>query len=70
MERFGEKLRTLRTRHGMSLRQLASELGYSSHSYVTNLEKGDRKPSVEVVLKIANLFDVSTDRLLRDELDV
>ncbi len=68
MERFGEKLRTLRKRNGLTLRQLAAMLGHSSHSYVTNLERNERKPSAEMAVKIADVFNVTTDQLLRDEL--
>jgi len=70
MQRFGEKLRVLRQRQGMSLRQLSSELGYSSHNHIASIEKGTRKPSVELVLKIAEIFQVSTDQLLWDHLDL
>jgi len=70
MERFGEKLRTLRQRQGLSLRQLASLLGHSSHSLVTSLERNEKKPSAELVVKIADIFGVTTDQLLRDELEV
>ncbi len=70
MQRFGEKLRLIRTRGGMSLRQLASELGFSSHGYVGDLESGRKKPSLEVALKIARLFDVSVDSLVKDEVEV
>jgi transcriptional regulator with XRE-family HTH domain len=70
MEKFGEKLRILRQRRGLSLRDLSSMLGYASHSYVTALEKNERKPSAEVVLKIADIFGVTADLLMRDELDL
>jgi len=70
MKRFGEKLRVLRERHNISLRQLSSRLGYSSHSYVTALEKNERKPSAEVILKIADIFGVTADQLMRDELEL
>lgn len=70
MQRFGEKLRILRNRHGMSLRQLADELGFSSRGYVGDLESGRKKPSLEVALKIARLFNVSVDLLVKDELEV
>lgn len=70
MPKFGEKLRTIRTRHEMSLRQLADELGFNSRGYVGDLESGRKKPSLEVVLKIARLFDISVDSLVKDELDV
>jgi transcriptional regulator with XRE-family HTH domain len=45
-------------------------LGHSSHSYVTNLERSERKPSAEMAVKIADMFNVTTDQLLRDELEV
>ena len=70
MRRFGEKLRVIRTRHGMSLRQLADVLGFNSHGYVGDLESGRKKPSLEVALKIARLFDVSVDSLVKDEMEV
>ncbi len=70
MERFGEKLRTLRKRDGVSLRKLASELGYSSHNHITSIERGERKPSAELVVKIALFFNVSTDQLLMDNLEL
>ena len=70
MERFGEKLRSLRERRDVTVRELASELGIKSHSHIVGLEAGKHKPSVDLVLKLADLFDVTTDQLLRDELDV
>ncbi len=70
MQRFGEKLRLIRTRHSMSLRRLADELGFSSHGYVGDLESGRKKPSLEVALKIARLFDVSVDSLVKDEIEI
>ena len=70
MQRFGEKLRTLRKRRGMTLKKLAHELGFRSHSYISAIEFGKKQPSVELVIKIANLFGVSTDQLLNDDLEV
>ena len=70
MEKFGEKLRILRQRRGLSLRELSTLLGYTSHSYVTALEKNERKPSAEVVLRLADIFGVTADQLMRDELEL
>jgi transcriptional regulator with XRE-family HTH domain len=67
--RFGEKLRTLRERRGMTQRMLAAELDFSQ-AYVYKLENGQRRPSGELVFKVAQLFHVSTDALLDDELEV
>ena len=70
MKRFGEKLRTLRKRRGLSLRKLSSMLGFSSHSYIDDIEHGRNKPSIELVIMIAELFDVSTDQLLKDDMEI
>jgi transcriptional regulator with XRE-family HTH domain len=70
MYRFGEKLRTLRNQHGMTLKELALELGLSAHGYISELESGKKKPTAELVLNVARFFDVSTDQLLKDELDL
>lgn len=70
MQRFGEKLRILRTQHGLSLKALALKLGLSAHGYISELESGKKKPTAEFVLNAARLFDVSTDQFLKDELDL
>ena len=70
MKRFGEKLRVLRKRHGMTIRELAEALGYTSHGYIGNLESGRRKPTLELAFKIATLFNISVERLANDELEI
>jgi transcriptional regulator with XRE-family HTH domain len=69
MQRFGEKLRTLRMRRGLSYRQLARMLD-SSHSHLLRLETGEHKPSVDLILRIARLFEVSFDQLMDDNIDL
>jgi transcriptional regulator with XRE-family HTH domain len=66
-QRFGEKLRTLRMRHGLTLRKLAEELGMTVHTHITLVENGKREPSLRFVLRVARYFNVSTDVLLDDE---
>jgi transcriptional regulator with XRE-family HTH domain len=70
IERFGEKLHALRVQQGMTLKQLANELGLTSHSYISELEAGKKIPTAEFVLNIARLFEVTTDELLKDELEL
>ncbi|MFZ5856343.1 MAG: helix-turn-helix domain-containing protein [Chloroflexota bacterium] len=70
MQRFGEKLRILRTAKQMTLKELASALGLTAHGYISEIEAGKKKPTAELVLKIARYFKVTTDQLLKDELDV
>lgn len=70
MQRFGEKLYTLRTKHDMTLKELAQAVGHSAHGYISELESGRKKPTAEFVLKVAHLFNVTTDELLKDELEL
>ena len=70
MQRFGEKMRTLRKRHGLTLAELARALGYTAPSYMSELETGKQRPTVEFAVKVSRLFDVSMDNLTKDELEV
>ncbi len=70
IERFGEKLRTLRVRREMTLKELANELGLTAHGYISELEAGKKVTTAEFVLNVARLFGVTTDELLRDELEL
>jgi len=70
MRRFGEKVRTLRERRGLTVRQLAPLLEISSHSHIVLIESGKRKPSVETLLKLMEVFEVGCDQLLKDDLEV
>ena len=68
--RFGEKLRTLRRRKGLTLIQLTELLGYKAHGHLSEIESGKKLPTAGFTLKVARLFEVTTDVLLKDELDV
>jgi len=70
IQRFGEKLHTLRIRHALTLKELANQLGHAAHGYISELESGKKLPSVELVLSIARLFNVTTDELLKDEVEL
>jgi transcriptional regulator with XRE-family HTH domain len=70
MQRFGEKLHTLRVRHHLSLRDLAHELGYTAHAHLGFVESGQRKPSLDLVMRVAQRFGLTPDRLLRDDLEL
>ncbi len=54
----------------MTLKEVASAVDISAHSYVSKLESGEKQPSLEMALKIARLFDVSLDKLAKDELEL
>lgn len=60
----------LRTRRRMTLRQLAEALEYGSYTRISELETGKKNPTAEFVLSVARFFNVTTDELLKDELDL
>jgi transcriptional regulator with XRE-family HTH domain len=41
-----------------------------SHTHILRMEKGEKGPSANLVLKMSQLFNVSADRLLRDDLEL
>lgn len=60
---FGDRLAELRKIHGMTQRDLAKELHCSSGA-VGFWETGERTPTTDTLLQIADLFNVSVDYLL------
>lgn len=61
---FSEKIRELRELFRLTQEELAQELGVSRPT-LTNLEKGNQGLTVEMLIKIADYFDVTTDEILR-----
>ncbi len=66
MASFGENLRRLRRERRLTQAALALAVGLSERSkgYVSELEHGRKPPTTEMVVKLAKLFDVTTDELL------
>ena len=69
MRRLGEKLYHLRIRRGLTLTELGNLLSVHN-TFVSQLEKGRKVPNAEMILRVADTFDVTTDQLMRDELDL
>ena len=62
---IGCRIRDLRLARGWSQSDLARRTGLASRSVVSFYELGDRYPSYETLLRLADVFDVTTDYLLR-----
>ena len=60
---LGERLRNLRESRGLSQVQLANRLGKSKQS-VSNWENNNILPSIEILVRLAEIFQVSCDYLL------
>ena len=64
---LGEKIALMRTSLQLSQEQLAERLQVSRQS-VSKWESGKNAPDLSTVLKLAELFNITTDDLLRDEI--
>jgi transcriptional regulator with XRE-family HTH domain len=69
MKRFGEKLHALRQQRGLTLRQLADLVGVHN-THLSKIELGKKRPSSDLILQIASVFNVTADQLMRDDLEV
>lgn len=60
---FSERLSKLRKEKGISQKQCALDLDVDSSKY-NKLENGKNRPNYDMVCKLANFFDTTTDYLL------
>ncbi|MBQ3660589.1 MAG: helix-turn-helix transcriptional regulator, partial [Firmicutes bacterium] len=65
---LADKIIDLRKRAGYSQEELAEQLGVSRQS-ISKWEGAQSIPDMNKILAMANLFGVSTDYLLRDEME-
>lgn len=64
---FGERLRMLRKSiNGLKLVDVAKETGLSV-SFLSDMERGQTRPSIETIRKLAAYYEVSIDELLVDQ---
>lgn len=64
---FGKRLRHIRMEKGLTQQKMADALNIGLRSY-QKYEQGERSPSLDCLVAIADIFDVSLDYLLcRDD---
>ena len=63
MKELGEKLRQLREGEGLLLRQVAADLDMDT-ALLSKIERGDRSPKKEQLLRAADIFRVPSRDLL------
>ncbi len=61
---FKERLRDLRLKKGMKSKEVAQLVGISEPTYISYESRGSQPP-YEVLCKIADVFDMSIDYLIR-----
>jgi len=65
---LGERLKNLRELHNMQSQELSKKLGVNS-STISLYEHGSRFPSIDKIIKLADIFGVSVDYLVGHEPD-
>lgn len=60
---FSLRLKELRKVNNLTLEQLGKNIG-STKATMSNFETGQKKPSLDMVIKIADYFQVSIDYLV------
>lgn len=64
MDSFESRLENLREKHNLKKNEISKRLGFSPNVYGA-YERGERRPSFETIIKLADMFDVSIDYLIR-----
>ena len=68
-EALGKSIRFYRIQSELKQWQLA-ELCHCSTSHIGQIENARTKPSLEIVVQIANILDVTVDQLLIESIDL
>lgn len=61
-ENFPLRLKQLRQSQGLTLEQLGNNIG-STKATIGNFENGNKNPSLDMLIKLADFFNVSIDYL-------
>lgn len=64
MDSFGRRLENLRESHGYTKKDVSLKLGFTANVY-GSYERGERRPTLETLIKLADLFDTNLDYLIR-----
>lgn len=67
---LGRKLAAIRKSLGLSVVQMAEALDYSHPAHVSGFERGNREPTLPVIVKYAEMAGCSTDYLIDDRLEL
>ena len=68
-EKMGKRIKYKRQGKNMNQEEIARQVQISP-SYYGNIERGNRVPSVDTLVAIANVLEVGTDFLLADSLTI
>ena len=62
--RTGRNIQYLRLRQGMSVRDLQEAFGFSTPQAIYKWQRGDAMPTIDNLVVLAEIFNVSIDEIL------
>lgn len=65
LETLGTRIRDIRQKRGFTQEKLAEELDCSSN-FISYIERGKKGMSIDMLVNLANVLNVSADELFRD----
>jgi transcriptional regulator with XRE-family HTH domain len=63
---FSSKIKEERQKHNMSQQQLGEKLTISRQS-ISKWERGESYPSIELLIKLSDIFDITLDELVKED---
>lgn len=63
MEQIGQRIKELRTESGLTQKDLAEMIGVAQNT-VSQYENGTASTSLEIIIKLSEVFHTTTDYLL------
>ncbi|MDV6167613.1 helix-turn-helix transcriptional regulator [Flavobacterium sp. DG1-102-2] len=66
-EKFGLKVKSLREEKGFSIEYLAN-ISNVDRNYISDIEKGQRNVSIEIIEKITTAFDIDIATFFNDKI--
>lgn len=63
MKTFAEKIKQLRVEKGVTQKQVGDAVGVSANA-IANYELGTREPDFQILAKLCQFYDVSSDFLI------
>ena len=66
--RWYESLKLCRERHELSQRELSQKLGISERT-LQRYESGESEPTISIIIKLSEIYDMSIDLILGNEIN-
>ena len=70
MTTLAKVLKTLREKAGLTQRDVASKMGYTTPQFISNVERGVAMPPIKDLQKLAKMYDTSAEYIFEHLKDV